>query len=123
MTYVEILRRIIVRTERRLILLTPQQIDWVEANGNYVKIHAGSEEHVMRTTLQKFSEQLTDYPFVQIHRSVIVNVEKVASLQWWRAGEFLVCLLSGRELTLTRKHREHFFKTIGIRSPGRTLAQ
>ena len=109
------LRRIVIRSEGRLVLLKAAEIDWVEADGNYVRIYASGAEHVMRSTLRDLAEKLPPAQFQRIHRSAIVNVSRIAEILPWYTGEYIVRLASGRELTLSRKYRDEFFEALGQR--------
>ena len=106
-------RRISVRVDGKIILLDPRAIDWAEAEGNYVRIHAGSADYLVRSTLQTFEEKVKGHPLVRIHRSMIVNLSRIASIQPSRTGDYTVAMIDGRELTLSRKYRDSFLELIG----------
>jgi two-component system, LytTR family, response regulator len=105
-------KRILIRSEGRLIPVRTADIDWVEAEGNYVRVHVGKAEHQIRATLREFSEKLPPASFVRIHRSALVNVSRVAEVEPWYTGEYIVRLLTGRELTLSRTYRDGFFEAL-----------
>ena len=106
-------RRISVRVDGRILLIDPRTIDWAEAEGNYVRIHAGATEHLVRSTLQTFEEKVKGHPLFRIHRSVIANVTRIESVQPSRTGDYTVTIVGGRELTLSRKYRDAFLELIG----------
>ena len=106
-------RRISVRVDGKIVLLDPRTIDWAEAEGNYVRIHAGSADYLIRSTLQTFEEKVKGHPLFRIHRSVIANLTRIASIQPSRTGDYTVAMVDGRELTLSRKYRDAFLELIG----------
>ncbi len=94
--------RIVVRSERRLLFLRQDEIDWVEAAGNYVRLHVRGETHVLRQSMKNMEARLEDGLFVRIHRSAIVNVERIRELQPWLHGEYVVILADGTRLSASR---------------------
>jgi len=102
----EYLRRLAVKTGGRIFFLRVEEIDWIEAEGNYVRIHAGKESHLLRETISIVEGQLDPKRFLRIHRSTIVNIDRIAELQPWFHGEFRVILRNGTQLMLSRTHRE-----------------
>jgi two-component system, LytTR family, response regulator len=109
-------KRILIRSDGRLIPVRAADIDWVEAEGNYVRVHIGKSEHLIRATLREFAEKLPSASFVRIHRSALVNVAQVSEVEPWHTGEYVVRLLTGRELTLSRTYRDAFFEAFGQQS-------
>jgi two-component system LytT family response regulator len=94
--------RLAVRTGGRIDLIAVADIHWIEAAGNYVSIHVVSAEHLMRETLKSLEARLDPATFVRIHRSVIVNVDRIARLEPIEHGEYLVTLHNGKTLYATR---------------------
>ncbi len=94
--------RIVVRSERRLLFLRQDEINWVEAAGNYVRLHVGGETHVLRQSMKNMETRLDPDRFVRIHRSAIVNVERIRELQPWLHGEYVVVLDDGTRLSASR---------------------
>jgi DNA-binding LytR/AlgR family response regulator len=82
------------------------EIDYLEAAGNYVVLHAGGQEYRTRETMNVFEEKLSKAEFVRIHRSAIVNRKRIKELRPWFTGEYVVVMKSGKELTLTRSYRD-----------------
>jgi two-component system LytT family response regulator len=100
------LERLVVRSGGRITFLRTEELDCIEACGNYLKLCVGSEEHLLRMTISALEERLDPRTFYRIHRSTIVNVERVKELQSTFHGEYVVILRSGRRLTLSRTYRE-----------------
>lgn len=94
--------RIVVRSERRLLFLRQDEIDWVEAAGNYVRLHVGTAAHVLRQSMKNMEARLDPASFVRIHRSAIVNVGRIRELQPWLHGEYVVILEDGTRLSASR---------------------
>jgi two-component system, LytTR family, response regulator len=107
------LERLVVKSGGRIIFLRSEEIDWIEAAGNYIRLHSGSEAHLLRETMGALEAQLDPDRFVRIHRSTIVNIERVKELQPWFRGDFVVILNSGVRLTLSRGCREKVEALLG----------
>jgi two-component system LytT family response regulator len=100
------LDRLVVKSGGRVFFLRTDEIDWIEAAGNYVRLHLGDESHLFRETMNRMESRLDGRRFVRIHRSRIVNTERVKELQPWFNGEHVVVLQNGTRLTLSRGYRE-----------------
>jgi len=98
-------RRLVVKAGGRVIFLDLDDIDWVEAAANYVKLNVGKESYLLREAISRLAERLDPSQFVRIHRSTIVNVQKIKELQPCNSGEYIVVLKSGKELSCSRGHR------------------
>lgn len=98
--------RIMVRSRGRILFLRAGEIDWIQAEGNYVRIHVGEAEHLLRGTMCSLETRLDPKEFVRIHRSTIVRIDRIKELQPWPTGEYVVVLHSGKELTLSRGYRD-----------------
>jgi two-component system, LytTR family, response regulator len=98
--------RIAVRNNGRVIFLKLRDIDWIEAADNYVCLHCGKDTHILRETMSELESRLDPAKFVRVHRSAIVNLDRIRELQPWFRGDYRVVLHDGTELTLTRNHRE-----------------
>jgi two-component system, LytTR family, response regulator len=96
------LDRIIVRTAGRVVFLPVKEIDWIEAAGNYVKINVGREQHVLRETLKNLEAKLDTEQFVRVHRSTIVNVERIREIQPLFHGDQIAILRDGTRITCSR---------------------
>ena len=100
------LERFVIKSGGRVFFVRADEIDWIEAAGNYVKLHVGTETHLFRETMNAIEAQLDPDTFFRIHRSHIVNIERVKELQPWFNGEYVVFLRNGTRLTLSRSYRD-----------------
>jgi len=107
------LERFVIKAGGRVFFIRAEDIEWIEAAGNYVKLHVGAETHVFRETMNSLEARLNPSVFFRIHRSHIVNIERVRELQPWFNGEYVVFLTSGARLTLSRGYREKLQDRIG----------
>ncbi|MEM6797630.1 MAG: LytTR family DNA-binding domain-containing protein, partial [Acidobacteriota bacterium] len=98
--------RLVIKSSGRVVFLKVDDIDWVDAAGNYVKLHAGAENHLLRETMSRLEDRLDPSKFIRIHRSTIVNIERIKELQQQFHGDYLVVLKGGQRLTLSRSYRE-----------------
>jgi two-component system LytT family response regulator len=98
--------RLIVKTGGRLFFLRADEIDWIEAAGNYVRLHVGKEAHLLRETMNAIEARLDPNQFLRIHRSRIVNMERVKELHPWFNGDYAVILRDGTKLMLSRGYRD-----------------
>ncbi len=97
--------QVALRHDGRIVLLRTAEIDWVEASGNYVRIHARGTTHTMRSTLAAFQERLDPDRFLRIHRSIVVNLDRVREITPWFHGDYAVILRDGERLSLSRTYR------------------
>ncbi|HEV8355950.1 MAG TPA: LytTR family DNA-binding domain-containing protein [Gemmatimonadales bacterium] len=107
------LRRLVIKSGGRVSVLNVREIDWVEAEGDYLKIHAGKAWHLLRETMKSLEQQLEPARFVRIHRSTIVNVERIKELQPFFRGEYHVILQDGTSLKLSRGYKQHLEAALG----------
>jgi len=107
------LDRLVVKSGGRVFFLRTDEIDWIEAAGNYVRLHLGEESHLFRETMNGMESRLDSRRFVRIHRSRIVNTERIKELQPWFNGEYVVILRNGTRLTLSRGYREKLQEQLG----------
>ncbi|MCK9407623.1 MAG: LytTR family DNA-binding domain-containing protein [Bacteriovoracaceae bacterium] len=107
------LERLIVKTNGRIIFLRIDEIDWMEAAGNYIKLHVGNETHLMRETMNKMEEQLSSQQFIRIHRGTIINIAKIKELQPYFNGEYKVTLQNNTTVILSRGYRDNFTTVLG----------
>jgi two-component system LytT family response regulator len=107
------LDRLVVKSGGRVFFLRTDEIDWIEAAGNYVRLHLGEESHLFRETMNGMESRLDGRRFVRIHRSRIVNTERIKELQPWFNGEYVVILRNGTRLTLSRGYREKLQEQLG----------
>jgi len=99
------LRRFTIRGSNRIYFVPYADVDWMEAAGNYVQLHAGGDTHLIRTTMQSLEQSLDGTRFLRIHRSTMVNIDRVRELLPTVAGDYVVILKSGERLTLSRTYR------------------
>ncbi|MGH9440976.1 MAG: LytR/AlgR family response regulator transcription factor [Thermoanaerobaculia bacterium] len=95
----------VVRSKGRMILVRHAEIDWVQAEGDYVKLHAGTKAWLVRETMAGAEKTLGPRKFLRIHRSTIVNVDRVQELRSFENGDYAVLLRDGTELRLSRTFR------------------
>ncbi len=99
------LDRIAVKTTDRTYFVKTARIDWIEAAGAYVQLHAQGKTHLVRSSISGLEERLDSRQFIRIHRSAIVNVDAIAELRPLYHGEQIVVLEDGKELKLSRTYR------------------
>ena len=98
--------RLVVKSGGRVFFMRTDEIDWIEAAGNYVRLHLKEQSHLFRETMNQMESRLDPERFFRIHRSRIVNTEHIKELQPWLNGEYVVVLQNGTELRLSRSYRE-----------------
>jgi two-component system LytT family response regulator len=101
------LTRLMIKVSGRVVLLKVDEIDFIEADGNYAKLHVGSKAHLLREKMNDLEERLDPAKFVRIHRSIIVNLDRIKELHPHFNGDYIVVLEDGRQLRLSRTRREH----------------
>ncbi len=107
--------RIAVKSEGRIIFLRVDAIDWVESMRNYLLLHVGTDKYRIRERLHSLDGKLRPHPFVRIHRSTIVNINRIREVERWYTGEYIVRLDTGKELTLSKTFRDQFFAVTSAR--------
>ncbi len=105
--------RLAVKLDGRVIFLKPLEIEWIEAQDNYIKLHVGREAHLVRDTLSSFESRLDPRRFVRIGRSTIVNIDRVREMQPMFHGEYIVILHDGTKLTVSRGFKDNLQKYMG----------
>jgi two-component system LytT family response regulator len=98
-------RRLVIRSGGRVVFLGLDEIDWVEAAANYVKINVGKQSYLLRKGIGEIAEKLDPALFVRIHRSAIVNIRRIKELHPVNSGEYIVVLKDGKELSCSRGYR------------------
>jgi len=94
--------RFAVRSDGRVRFVAAADVDWIEADGNYMVLHVGETRHRLRASLAGLTEGLDPRRFVRIHRSVIVNVERIREVQPWFGGDYIAILRTGAKLRVSR---------------------
>lgn len=100
------LTRFAVKDRDRFILLKPEQIDWIHSAANYAELHSGSRTFLVRMTMSELEEKLDPTRFVRIHRSTIVNTDRVVEIRPQSHGEYQVVAQDGTKLRLSRRYRD-----------------
>jgi two-component system, LytTR family, response regulator len=107
------LDRLPVSENGRILFVKTKEIDWIEANGNYARLHVGARTHEIRETLNSLERKLDPRDFLRIHRSTVVNVHLIKEIQPWFHGYHLVLLQNGQELRMSRYQNE-IAKRLGL---------
>jgi two-component system LytT family response regulator len=107
------LERVLVRTGARAVFLRVDEIDWIQAEENYVRLHARRESYLVRGTLAGLEERLDPARFIRVHRSHMVNLASVRELHPWSHGDWMIVLRDGRELMLSRRYRDRIPELAG----------
>jgi two-component system LytT family response regulator len=105
--------RLAVKSDGRILSLRTSDIDWVEAEGNYVRLHLGKMSYLYREKLASLEERLDPRRFRRIHRSTIVNVERIKAFVPWFRKDYRVVLHDGTELTLSRNYKDRVQELLG----------
>jgi two-component system LytT family response regulator len=105
--------RVMVKSGNRLLFWRLAQIDWIESEGNYVRLHLGSESHLLRETMTALEARLDPARFMRIHRSRIVNVERIRKIEPGENGDYTLTLSNGVALTLSRSYRARLEERFG----------
>ena len=95
-----------VKSSGRIYFVKLADIDWCEAAGNYIRVHVGAQAHLIRETMNRLESQLDPRLFVRVHRSTIVNVDRIHELRSSFNGEHVVVLRNGVRLTMSRGYRD-----------------
>ncbi len=107
------IERLVVKTAGRVFFLDISDIDCIEAEGNYVRVHNGPRSYLLRETISGLESQLDPRKFLRIHRSAIVRIDKIKELQPWFHGEYHVILEGGKQFTLSRNYRSNLQEAVG----------
>ena len=105
--------RLVVKNRGQTIFLDVADIDWIEAAGYYACVHVGRDTHIIRRTLIELEQDLGDEKFARIHRSTLVNVERIRGLELQDGGEYEVVLKTGERLPLSRRYRKPLQQRMG----------
>lgn len=105
--------RLTVRQNGKIVLVPPAEVHWIEAEGDYVRIHTHDRRHLLHATLSHVAAQLDPRCFVRVHRSAVVNVERIRELEPSSNGEFQIVMQDGQKLRSSRTHREALLAALG----------
>jgi two-component system LytT family response regulator len=98
-------RRLALRVDGRTLFVDAGEVDWLEAVDNYVRVHVGRQTYVVRATLSRMESRLPAAQFLRVHRSSIVNVDRVREVQPWFQGDYVLILNDGTRVTSGRSYR------------------
>ncbi len=100
--------RFIARTGSKLLFIRVSDVDWIDGADNYVRLHVGGREHFVRDTLKSIERQLDPTIFVRVHRSTIVNLERLDTMKTHDHGEYVLTMKDGAKLTTSRTYSDRF---------------
>ncbi len=106
-------QRIVIKADGEIVCLKPGEIDWAESAGNYVCLHVGPATHILRETITSLETRLGERQFLRVHRSTLVNVDRIKTLRPSLYGDYSILLRDGTKLTLSRGFRENVLKRLG----------
>jgi two-component system, LytTR family, response regulator len=106
-------KRLAIPKHGRILFVDTEDIDWIEAEGNYVRLHLGGREHELRESLSELEGKLPPADFVRIHRSTIVNVHRIREIQPWFHGHHRILLEDGTELRMSR-YQHQIARRLGL---------
>ena len=107
------LERLVIKAGGRITFLPTDEINWIEADDKYVHLNTSKARPMVRQTLSAMEAQLDPAKFRRVHRSAIVNVERIAELQPLFSGEYSILLQDGTKLTLSRNYKDKLFDLLG----------
>jgi two-component system, LytTR family, response regulator len=108
--------RFLIRKNAGFVSVSGDDVDWIEAQGNYVALHCGSETHLLRETLQAMEQRLERGRFARVRRNAIVNLERIAALQPWERDEHVLVLKNGVRIGVGPSHRRALEARLGADS-------
>jgi two-component system, LytTR family, response regulator len=109
------LERIAVRIGEQLLFIDVADIVWIKANGNLAQLHVADRAYELRETMSSLAEKLNPKHFARVHRSAIVNVRRIKTIQPWFNGYHIVVMDTGAQLRMSRYQHESFLKLVGRR--------
>jgi len=108
------LQRLVVTRAGRSIFIRIEDIDWIEAERNYIRVHVGGRSHMLRENLSRIEAALDPAMFCRIHRSTIVNINRIHAIESLFRGEYVVVLRDGTKLTSGRSYRQNLRTLMGM---------
>jgi two-component system LytT family response regulator len=106
--------RFAVKTANKLFFVRLEDIDLIQAADNYVCLHINSEQHFVRETMNSIESRLDPDKFVRVHRSKIINIDRIKELHPWFHGDYQVVLNNGSQITLSRTYRDRLFERLKL---------
>ena len=107
------MQRLVVPSGHRSIFIRTEDVDWIEAERNYIRLHVRGQTHLLRENLSRIESALDPSKFCRIHRSTIVNIERIHAVESLARGEYLVTLHDGTKLTSGRSYRQNLYQVMG----------
>ena len=111
--------RLVVKSGRKTLLLQPEQIEWIEAERDYVRLHQGAESFLVRSSMNRLSELLDARDFMRVHRSTLVNLNHVSEMRALNSGDYEILLDNKTRLLMSRRYRsalQQLLRTAGLNS-------
>lgn len=105
--------RLAVKSSGQVFFIRVEEIDWIEAEGKYVRLHCGKQSHLLREAISSLESKLDPKKFARIHRCAIVNVDRIERLESWFNNEYRVVMKTGDQLTLSRSYRKRLSELLG----------
>jgi two-component system LytT family response regulator len=106
-------KRLLVRDGGRTKPIRVDEIDWIDAVGNYARLHVSGQTHMLRTTLRTLEDRLGPAHFCRVHRSALINLDRVTEVQAWASGDSVVILSDGARLRVSRRYRVELERRLG----------
>lgn len=110
---IEYLDRVAVKYDGTLRIVRTADVDWWEADGNYVRLHVGGSSYLVRSTMASIETQLDPRQFIRVHRRYVVNVDRIVEVQPWFAGDAVAVLRTGAKVRVSRTYRERLHARLG----------
>ena len=110
----ESLDRITVKSQGQTHVVSIADVDWIESDGNYLRLHLGESSHVVRGTISSWAQRLERHGFVRIHRRFLVRADRIGEVQPWFAGDCILTLHNGTKLRLSRTFRGAFQEKVPV---------
>jgi two-component system, LytTR family, response regulator len=107
------LQRLVVPSGHRSVFIRTEQVDWIEAERNYIRLHVGGQTYLLRENMSRIEAALDPAMFCRIHRSTIVNIDRIQAVESLLRGEYLVLLHDGTRLTSSRSYRRNLHAVMG----------
>lgn len=105
--------RLLIREDGELRVARLEDVDWIEGDGNYILLHAGEQTYRLRCALGGLAPRLDPRRFVRVHRSAVVNLDRIAALRPRLSGTYDLVLVGGTRLSLARSHRRRILELLG----------
>jgi two-component system, LytTR family, response regulator len=112
------LERLVIKSAGEIVFVNVTEIDWIEAADYYAALHVGGKTHLLRRSISELEQDLNPEVFCRIHRSAMVNLERVQALKLGEDGEYRVLIKDGTEVRLSRRYRKQVQSRLGVRALG-----